>query len=472
MLDVGGEYYGHFKLSDDIEEEPLNLEKDRSEELATRKEPDSVDITSDSLAFIRAQLNGNALLTKEQEIDFAQQLARASCQLAFVCITDDSAVKVINELFLVALNGGLKKKMFSNQQRYFALRREIEDLVSMAASREAVAVLQKEISEALKADKGSHSSSSLSFEAFESVLAIDWPGPLMLALTQRVERNAEKQPTDKLSAAIEEFAELHSLIDKTDRKRPASDQYRDAVIDKASARYFKARDALVNHNLRLVFHVAKRYAENQDYMSDLIQEGMFGLIRAAEKYRPATGNRFSTYAHQWIDSKIRQARVNVDKLVPISLKYNNDLLRVSKCLEKSKIEGTRLSYEELRQASKLSQDKFNAVLQLKQVRLSLDDSATGDESFTLHARLADPNADTFRDALRLCDADYIDALLSRVLNQREIHVINERFGRTGKDGQTFKELSASMGLSSERVRQLEIAALDKLNQYLSPEATN
>ena len=416
----------------------------------------STERVSDPIAFIKSSLASLKLLSRDEERTVASRLAHAGQAIALLTVAWNKSALELLSLVDEAVNMTLKIRMFSSDVAYFALRRELDELVS--GNREVLPRLVE-----IGKSNIEHSN-RLSLALVELSSSVEWPGPLMIALANRVR---SKVSTDSiLELAVDEY-----LVQKNENqhsgKQPC-DRHKDQLLYFISE-YLDSRDTLVNHNLKLVFHIAKKYAQKSDHLPDLIQEGTVGLIRAAEKFRLDTGYRFSTYAYQWIDSKISKARVNIDKVMPISDDCNNDLLRISKCLERHKIAGSRPNFSELARESKVPENRLGAVMQANQYSLSFDQTPADSDGLSLNTKLADPGSNFVETILQDETAEYLNVTMRKVLTERELYVINERFGRLGSDPKTLREISPILGISRERVRQLEACALKKLAGSLDVE---
>ena len=457
MLDINGDYYGHEGSADDNDIQPLNLDKGADEcrrwQIANDR-ADSSELLNDTVAYMRSKLSSLTVLTNDEEQLLTQKLSRSAARLALLCFSSAKGARVVVELIESALAHKLKKHMMSDQSLYFALRRELDDLVSGDANKHGLRLVAKEFKQSESIEH------KLSRVCFDSLISVEWPGPFVIAASRYLYLN--HKPSSTLACALREF-----LADRDELGAKIYSDGSEALLVKQYTReYLKYRERLVNHNLRLVFRIAKRYADRHEYFADLIQEGVVGLIRAAEKYRPSTGYRFSTYAHQWIESKVRQARVNVDKVLPVSRKYNNELLHVSQCIEKYKHLGLRLTDDVLAAETGIEAGRLKMLMLVKQYGVSMDDYSNGEESLSLHAKIPDPDVDVFGDAAKKNFADYLDRMIHKTLNEREMLIINSRFGRHNGEPKTLKDLSRIMGLSRERIRQLEIEALNKLATQL------
>lgn len=225
-----------------------------------------------------------------------------------------------------------------------------------------------------------------------------------------------------------------------------------------------ALDELVTSNLRLVITVAKGYAGRGLTLSDLIQEGNLGLIKAAGKYDFSTGYRFSTYAIWWIRQSI--VRAIYDKARTIRLPVH--LLETRNAFYKAyyrilKEAGREPSPNEVAEAMGVSVDKVVSLILLIKEPLPID-APRGDEESSLADTLISEEMDSPIDATNfneLCDT--VRTALKR-LPPREERVLRERFGIDSEEKRTLEQVGRSFGISRERVRQLEGQAIERLRR--------
>jgi RNA polymerase primary sigma factor len=225
-----------------------------------------------------------------------------------------------------------------------------------------------------------------------------------------------------------------------------------------------AREHMVKANLRLVVNIARGYLGKGLSLEDLIEEGNLGLMRAVEGFDGMMDTRFSTYASYWIKQSIRRAVMNNGK--PIRLPaYMVSLL--SKWKRAQSVLADRLGRqptpEEIGKALRLSKRKIGIVAKAIRVNNLVPHSETpSDEGPVLDDVLTDDRSKAPED--QLIESDDLDRIFERIgeLDDREATVIRMRFGLDSYDPMTLREVGENLGLTRERVRQLENQALQKL----------
>jgi RNA polymerase primary sigma factor len=230
-----------------------------------------------------------------------------------------------------------------------------------------------------------------------------------------------------------------------------------------------AREQMIAANLRLVVKIAKDYSNPGMTLSDLVAEGNLGLMRAVEEFNPDAGVRFSTYAAWWIKQSIKRAMINAGQPIHIPA-YLSKLIRkwrmASRTLE-NKLGRTPTS-DELASTLKLSKKKAEIVEQGLLAVRSPSQVGSDDDSQAMAEMVADDNADTPDKAmLDASDLPHAQELLSH-LDERSRKIIELRFGMDGYEGppRTYKQIGKIIGLTRERVRQLEKIALAQLKKLM------
>jgi RNA polymerase primary sigma factor len=230
-----------------------------------------------------------------------------------------------------------------------------------------------------------------------------------------------------------------------------------------------AREHMVKANLRLVVNIARGYLGKGLCLEDLIEEGNLGLMRAVEGYDGAMDTRFSTYASYWIKQSIRRSVMNNGK--PIRLPaYMVSLLAKWKRVTNGLTErlGRVPTPDEIGRALRLSKKKVGIVIKAIQVNnLTPHSEHADDDGFALDDVLTDDRCKT-PDAM-LIESDNLERIFQRLdeLDEREATVIRMRFGLDPYTPMTLREVGENLGLTRERVRQLESQAILKLMTSLS-----
>lgn len=231
---------------------------------------------------------------------------------------------------------------------------------------------------------------------------------------------------------------------------------------RASAR--EARDRLVHGNLRLVISIAKNYSNVSMSLGDLIQEGNLGLLRAVENFDASRGYRFSTYATYWIRQGISRALANKGRIIRIPQSMLQHLSRIRRVqMEMLQQTGIMPEAEELAERVDISPQKIRALLKMAQQPISLQ-SMQPDDGRSWEERLVDEgtlpgNQKASLETLR----GHLDVAME-CLDEKERLVISRRFGLSGQPCATLEEIGYVLGVSLERVRQIETAALSKLRR--------
>jgi len=231
-----------------------------------------------------------------------------------------------------------------------------------------------------------------------------------------------------------------------------------------------ARDRMIRSNLRLVVSVAKRFSNRGLQLTDLIEEGNLGLLRAVEAFDPDQGARFSTYASWWIKQAIKRALINAVQPIHIPA-YMVELIakwkRASQELEEKF--GRSPSIQELAEAMEMPPKKVRIIRKAVNAfqRPAHSGGSVDGDGPALSDMLSDPKTvSPDEQVLALDDLKTIRKLLD-VIDCREATILRLRYGLDGSEPRTLKEIGQEVGLTRERVRQIEIEVLDRLQKRLS-----
>jgi len=228
-----------------------------------------------------------------------------------------------------------------------------------------------------------------------------------------------------------------------------------------------ARERMIRGNLRLVVRIAREFEGMGVSISDLINEGNIGLMRAVEKFDPTKGAKFSTYSAFWIKHAIRLSLSNNARTVRIPVHMVDRIAKMRKVeIKYQEAEGRAPTDEEIADELDLSHHQMRVLRRAAMTQISLDTPVDEGEDRKLGDRIADESApNPWEDVETEATSDLVTGLLDG-LREREINILRHRFGFNGEDPMTLEEIGRLYGVTRERIRQIEAGALQKMRKQL------
>lgn len=262
---------------------------------------------------------------------------------------------------------------------------------------------------------------------------------------------------DSTRLMLKQFG-AYDLLSFEEEKRLAK-QARDGSI--------AARNKLVEHNMRLVVSIARKYKGVGLGFQDLVQEGGIGLVKAVDKFDPDKGFRFSTYATYWIRQAISRAIAEQNRIIRVPVHMIDLASKVKKATQElAQILHREPSVEEIAKKMNLTVDKVKEVQETFKTPLSLDVPVGDEEDSTVGDLVADNNfEDPLNGIIRDDRSKQIEAVLNS-LSEKEAKIIKMRFGLYDGNPKTLQEIGEAFGCSREWIRQQEEKAMRKLRSPL------
>lgn len=224
----------------------------------------------------------------------------------------------------------------------------------------------------------------------------------------------------------------------------------------------EAKNKLIEHNMRYVLSIANRFQGKGLLYDDIVQEGFIGLMKAADKYDPDLGWRFTTYATWWIKQSIQRAIMDQGRTIRIPVHLLEDMQSVKKAERAAAQMPDTDEMEVIMKETGFTMAKILHLRALTQSMVSLD-TPIGEDQDTVLGDVIAADSETPEDrAMQNALAEDLRDTMADCLNQRESEVISHRFGLGGDRPKTLEEVGAIYGVTRECIRQIEVKALRKL----------
>lgn len=273
---------------------------------------------------------------------------------------------------------------------------------------------------------------------------------------EKEELNPEEAVSEPLQIYLNEIGRIPLLSEEEER----------ILGERSAGGDQEARRRLSESNLRLVVSLAKHYKGRGIPLMDLIQEGNIGLMHAAEKYDYTKENRFSTYASWWIREAMQRAIDQQSREIRVPVHVAENMKRVQKAaMELQQTLGRDATPGEI--AEKLgdrTEDEVKDIINYLQSPVSLETPVGEDGESSLGDIVEDKTESTPEEAVNeLVRQEEVKEMLS-ILGERERRILSLRYGLDGKKPRTLEEIGEKLGITRERVRQIEARALEKLRK--------
>lgn len=230
---------------------------------------------------------------------------------------------------------------------------------------------------------------------------------------------------------------------------------------------FSARQIMIERNLRLVVNIAKHYLNRGIPLLDLVEEGNLGLMHALDKFDPERGFRFSTYATWWIRQNIERAIMNQSRTIRLPVhvvKELNQVLRAQRNLEA--LGNGEYTLEEIANRLGKSVEEVRALLALSEHTASLDAPLEVDPTLSIGESLADDHVNPPDSGIQNAEVEGLVRDWIAKLNDKQRTVIRHRYGLDECEVMTLEDLATRLGLTRERVRQIQLEALGQLRRAI------
>jgi RNA polymerase sigma factor (sigma-70 family) len=392
----------------------------------------------------------HALLSGSEERAIDSDKWQALDGMLAVLMADDAGFNYFNRLLECSLNTPPELLHFERREHYFLLRRDLTELVGPRADSE----LLSEVSQALL-------KTNTVSQRTDLLASLTLPANLIEGIASVMLHYGDGEKVDSIGAALMQWmlaARPDKEADDTLTKRSIDD------LGKWRGRYYAAKEKMILHNIRLVYKVAAKFDSGLVPYHDLVQEGVLGLIRAAEKFDYQKGYRFSTYSFNWITQAVRNCVDNKSGLIHHPANVRDNLRKTHNARTTLLAAGACGNSEALIvESTGLSKKKLRELQGVARISVSLDASVFDDGELVVGDKYA---ADTQTEPDVRLELSNLKRSLSQelvVLDEQEQTVIKARWGLVTGQPLSRGQLADQMDVSREWVRQLELSGLRKLS---------
>lgn len=405
---------------------------------ASMKVPSLRSVPSDALSAYFAKLGDTALLTKEEEWMVAQTIEQAELAIAHVLVSSPIALE---ELGVIAkdLRAG---RVHARQVTRHSVEEADDELERK--NRSALVVSLRTIARPLRPGSNARQLDRARAKAIDALANLRPHRALLDRIVRVLHAHATNDGGGR--SAVDRRA-LKETLDSIRAHERSAD---------------RARARLIGANLRLVVSIAKRFTSQGMSLLDLIQEGNLGLMRAVDKFDYKRGYKFSTYATWWIRQGISRALADRGKAIRVPIHMVDATRTIMKTRDALVALGVTPSLEDVAEASGFAVKQVALAFRSQLEPVSLETPTGQDGKQRLGDRLSDPSARAPFDTVAEVRLARAMRDLLCVLTERERVVLRMRYGLDEDRPHTLAEIGRSLGLTRERIRQIEVNAMRKL----------